>query len=255
MKKCVLFLVLLLNCYCGFSQNEKNTDKKWTIGLQMNSLDKIPSLLNLDNPSDNRFYNDGTRKNKSFAIGIQANYSFSENCFFRIRSGVTFNNIYEYNEEIFSGGILLGKDYIHITNKNFNLAPGFFFTKRLERFDVFCGFEIPFIAYGQVKDTTSFEQYDRMTDTLTSYVYSHAKSDNGFAVGPAFNAGFNIHLSRNFSLGGETSYAFLYSKVGEISTVTVYSDGPTIVTGEFKDSYEIFFLPSPRFALNLSFHF
>jgi hypothetical protein len=247
----------LILSFCTYVSAQESNVKysKWKVGIQINSPDKTPSLLDFNNPNDNRIYSDGVRKNKSFAFGIQANYFFSENSFFRIRAGITFNNIYEQNDDTITTSGFLNKSYIHISNKNFFFSPGIFLKKDFDRFDVFCGFEIPYILYGQVKDTMSFEQYDRTADTLSSYVYSNAKSDKGFATGPAFTLGFNIHLSQHFSLGGEASAGFFYSKTGKISTVIVTSPGPTIVTGKFKDSTQTFFLPIERFSLNFNFSF
>ncbi len=242
----LLFVFLLPSCFC-FAQNEQDKDYKWGIGVQLNSLDKMPPLAGYYFGDDQPYFNTGDRKNKSYSAGLVLNYFFSNNRTTRIKIGISNNHFSEHREVVAGNNSIEDVDF---KQKIVNFCPGIFWNMKQNKLLFYGGFEMPILIYAKLKSTAGYVRTDPATSLILEQYSGVGEFDGGFAIGPGIFSGFNIQANKKILIGGE--FSILYRKVGGDLNGTYIETIPTNQTVITVDHQTIQNLAMPRLAASLN---
>ncbi len=213
-----LFPFLFFLSYFSFAQTIPNIENiakaklsKWSIGVQINTVDKLPpfTMFSDNNPlfhgGDIR---GGDKKNNSYSLGLIINYIFKENISIRIKTGITRINMSNYYELPYLHD---GTDDISLKQTTTNYIPGIEWNIVKGKINFYTGFEAPINIYGKY----NYKANDRsINNGMPSTTIITTKIDGGLSAGIGSFLGVRIHLFKNIFIGSEFSYSLLYSKIG-----------------------------------------
>ncbi|NVO03183.1 MAG: hypothetical protein HXX09_10840 [Bacteroidetes bacterium] len=227
MKKLLLLICAILIIGNANAQ-EKKTEKdyKWSVGIQLNTPErKIPNIedQSANGWDDGYLYNgeshNAITKDKTFALSLIGNYLLKDDNFLRCKVGFNNVDIKRLNDyRIDSLDNTISNAFKKRTD--FGVAFGIGKSLEIKHLNLYAGFELPFTFYGKTKFYYYYQANDVQTGTpLTSQEIS-GTIFKAYSIGIGNFAGFTFKFS-NFSIGGEISYAFLYSKRLSESTFQV----------------------------------
>jgi len=234
--KSLLTLIICLACLAATAQ-EKTKIHKWQLGIQANSVEKLPSI---DGILDGHFLI-GHQKDKSYSFGLYGIYSLNESMDFRLRFSYTKRNIHDNvgNPDSNSTAQLNSIGYDNIKQNIFRFAPGVIWHINSIPFRLYGGFELLYTEYDKMNLYIDTKGYSN--NIMTMEETWDVKIPKGYGVGIGSLIGFQVHLVKSFSIGTEFSYAYgytNYSKGKAIRTVIDYYYQPVYPTGILKDSYD-----------------
>lgn len=210
----------------------KSKLSKWVIGIQINTPERMSPLEEQTEKSGSSTWNDeeflykgvsanATTKDRSFAASIIANYYLKDDVFIRCKTGVDNIDIK-----------LLPDDYIEATGiyhyyynawkkrTDFIIAPGIGGKIVIKKFGFFAGFDVPFTYYGKAQTYNYYQTNDAITGVQISSSEQSGSIFKAYSIGIGNFAGFAF-MFKQFSFGGEISYAFLYNKRMSESTFRI----------------------------------
>ncbi|HTL80863.1 MAG TPA: hypothetical protein VL651_04125 [Bacteroidia bacterium] len=254
-KNFLLLLSLFTTCFC-FSQNDQAQNYKWAVGLQLNTIERLPDLGN-GSLIDERFYLGSIEKNKSFSIGVPISKRINENLFFRTGLSWTHRNIIEDAAPVNPSG-----DYVinhaQITQSIIKISPGILWGESQNKIMFYGGFILPVTIYGTTKITEHTDSYS--ADTISYMEDGIISIPNGISVGIGSLSGFSIRINQHLCVGSEISFAYAFSKIGDGETEltrTSLSPGgsPQTTTLKWNDSIQRVGIFDMQGSISFSFTF
>jgi hypothetical protein len=230
---------------CSLAQIKNNAkENKWQIGIFASTIDKPTPLAMLNIGIDYPYFGQNDRINKSFALGITANYFFKSIKAVRILIGISHNDINDHDVGELGS---MKTVYDHkIKQDIINISPGFFWNMNHDKLNFYGGFEIPVIIYCKLSLTGSYQEYSLSSGDLSRDYGGTVQADGGYALGPGIFSGFNIQIFKRIFLGGEFDFAVLYNRVGGDIKGVGYDSFPIQQIETSKDSQKIITYYNPR---------
>jgi hypothetical protein len=208
--KIYLLVIGYLISISSIAQKNNNVkENKWQVGVYASLPDKM-TPIGISSSIDYTILGKGTRKNKSFCIGLSANYFIKENNAVRIKAGITDYRFTE-NADV-TVGVNREINYVNYHQEIIHISPGIFWNLNQNIINIYGGIELPVLIYCPLK----YEGYGTsyILGNVDADISSTAKSQGGFAIGPGIFSGLNIKLFGRFLVGGEFSFDLLYYRVG-----------------------------------------
>jgi hypothetical protein len=256
------YLTLLFALF-HYSINAQNnsSEKKWILSLQLNSVDKIPSIGGIYDINDHSYYSSGNRKNSSVSFGISASYSLRDAVFARLKTSLTLNRIKETNHYTLIQNTITS-DSLSVYNNIFFFAPGLFFYTEVKPLIVYFGFEIPIISGSGVKIESSSWTIEQQYDTIYDAIRIKSNLPPFLSMGPATCIGIQVKLLKQITFGSELDLGLVNYRINGLietnttSNITTSNTYPPTITNttsevDFRDSFVFY----RKFSLSLNFHF
>jgi hypothetical protein len=253
----IISLALLLLPFIVLSQQDSS--RKFGISLNVNSVEDLP-YKDFDNSSVyGAFSTSGAAgvpsEDKSYSLGITANYFLSQDFALRFKVSKVNRNIIEtpsnnlissypistqtYNDSIFTRYSFNEDDWI--------IELGSFYQYGFKKFCFNGGFDLKYISHSITKlvDTTNDLTFASYEDNLPK----------GYSYGGDVFTGIDFCPSHFISIGCEFSTALLYTKFNGTQQYTIYQNSALYNETVSKDYYSTFKLHAPTASLNISFWF
>lgn len=204
-KKITFILILLPNFMFGQS-------KKLELGLMVGNNGQLESALNDFYPYNYYYYyyNNSNYNNKQASVKytIMARYLFNDHWSCRLKFGASVRK----NFQSIITSPQRYEDYDarqHLTN----VSPSICFSKKINKFEIMTGIEIPFIKVGNLvaKSRTKVKP-DSVTfakDIVTNY-----NTPGGFVFGLNNFISFKYHFTNWLNFGTEINYGFVFANLG-----------------------------------------
>lgn len=234
-----LVLFFIFSSYAFAQDTAKTKLSKWAVGVQVNTIEKIPSFGGVG-IADERYLSPSVENNKSYSFGLIGNYRLNENCSFRLQAGYTNRNIVEdyYPANPNNGNYTMSHATIRQTNTKF--SPGIQWGMKQKKFVLYGGFDIPFTLYGTMAIKGHTDSYTN--DTLSFIEDDVITIPRGISIGIGSFSGFLINVISHIAIGSEVSCAYLYSKTGNVTvfegTSSLPGGTPQTTTYKIKDSIQ-----------------
>ncbi|TAL58545.1 MAG: hypothetical protein EPN85_11425 [Bacteroidetes bacterium] len=246
----------------AMAQTKNDKEHKWQIGLQANTVDKLPSVAGLFIPDEKYVW--GSDKNKSYSLGFTANYFLKDNISLRIKFDYLNRNILQIQgdhvlDTMTTGGNLTER--AETTQKDFYFASGLQWSAPYKKTNVFYGIQLPYNKYGKIQVNYREEGYSN--NMLNSAFDRTVNIPGGYSFGIGSFWGINVNLSKHISLGTEFSCDFLiYSVFAKGQTTNVdttyyyYPAFPTdIESGHSDNTIEKYGVLSLKGTLKIAYSF
>jgi hypothetical protein len=218
MKGHFLTLITLFTCCSCFSQSAIVPDYKWSIGLQVNTVDQTQRFTNQTTTiywrDDDDLYisgNNTNTKDHSFDLSILGNYYMKDSRFIKSSFGVNQINIKSEAAASDSSG----NSYLFNSSKkqtDFDFCGGFGWLTTSNKISFYGGFQFRGAIYGKA----FVHKYYEWDDPAGAFYFSNevlGTIKNGFSIGVGNFVGF-LYRQKNIGIGGEISYSLMYSKYG-----------------------------------------
>jgi hypothetical protein len=187
---------------------------KGGISMYVSTTEKLNTFSTDD--YSNSWINYGTNVNKSFSLSVLSRILLSKNIYLRLAFGLTHFNIKNHGDRT-SGGRSIYDDKIY--QNIFKLNPGIEWHLRYNKLDFYAGFDIPLRKYNSLVIDRKEQNFD-LNGALIYEAHNVYNIVGGISFGLESLAGFNIFLSKHFSLGSELNIAYLYTNIGGNNTLT-----------------------------------
>ncbi len=213
---CILFFISL----SVFAQQQNEKKLKWQVGVQVNTVEKLPAISTLF-PDGNFLYANGRVNDKSYSAGITLNYLIKENFSLRIKFDYLKRNIIQdLGKEIIDSMAIVNlensTDHAEITEQNFYFAPGTQWNYVFQKLNIYYGLQTPVNIYGKIT-------VDELSETYNfnpSYVIVHSYEGTGkitipggYSFGTGTFLGGGISLGKHFTISSELTADFLFYSI------------------------------------------
>lgn len=181
----------------------------------------------------NNFNNNGAITNKSISVSIIPKYFISKEVLLRFEVGITNINMINHSQlyDLTSNpnySILADQS---IEQKIYRFAPGLQWNFMKKKFiETYCGVTASYLHYADMTYKDYRETKNMQNNVINDGYDNTSTATGGFAAGVGAFGGFNIYLNRHISLGAETSFSYLYKKIGNTFNTTGHSlVNPTVI--------------------------
>jgi|GEM_PF-2686547 len=265
MKKIFLFLItasFLLYADNSFDQ-EKTKLHKWQIGVQANTVDKLPAVAGLFIPDEKYLW--GLDKNKSYSLGFAANYFFKENIAIRLKVDYLNRNIYQTQGDHAADTITTGANFtetVKIIQRNYYFAPGIQWSIPYKKTNIFYGIQLPFNKYGEMQILYNGEAYSN--SNILNYTMERVVIiPGGYSFGIGSFWGMGININKHISVNTELSCDYLIYSVtakGQTTNTDIFYHyspvfPPETFSGHSDNTTEKFGVLSLKGTLKVAFSF
>ncbi|MFY9308843.1 MAG: hypothetical protein WAQ28_07320 [Bacteroidia bacterium] len=245
------------------SLKNKYFDRKWTVGININTVEPITEAGYDLYFGQLRLFNDFGQQ-KSFLTSFGANLSYKVKEHFRIRfsAKLTKYKVEEvFNEKNYISLSPPSNDYLidsgYVKQSTFVLSPGIFWSLNIRKVNFYSGLQIVYRKYNPAYEHLIYRIYSTQTDTLMSYKYYDIEQQGGYSIGVAPFIGFSANIYKGISLGGEFSSAYSYYKTGGKFSRTETRLYPIklIETSAYKHTYTAYKFSTVITSINIYYNF
>ncbi|MBK5286643.1 MAG: hypothetical protein JJE25_14725 [Bacteroidia bacterium] len=245
--------LLFVSFSCLAQQDTLKGKYKWGIGLQVNSLEELPPIVNLTN----FFQLSGDKKNTSFSLSIIGSHLLKNHSEIKIKVGITSYN-YSMDYKTIQSGQLVNVFHGELKQKTWHYSVGVVKSFLIDKLTFYGGSDIEIKLFGKYLEDDKIEGYQN--DTIIDIGFSNNIIDGGIGFGLGFNAGVNYRICNRLRLGLEFSSSFLYSKIGGnlIEHLTAYHSNNVLYYDEtfiWPEKIEEFNLKKPQSSFYLKYSF
>jgi hypothetical protein len=152
---------------------------------------------------DNESFDDHDVEQLSFSAGIKYQRQIKDNVSFRMRTGYSRIDLYEYQNKNGAFSSAESRQY------KLQLALGVVFALSERKFSLFGGFELPLYTHGRVRT-----EFIRSIDAVSFDEHIYSTIPSGFTAGIAPLMGFCYNFAKRFFCETEFSAMCLYGKTG-----------------------------------------
>lgn len=206
-----LILFFIFSSYAFAQDTTKTKPYKWGIGVQVNTVEKLPPLNAF---SDQSFIGgDGNKENRSFSFGVLTSYSLRPDLSIRYRYAHTKMDFKNTFIQILSDKNVTNNYYLKETINHF--AIGIQWNNSLSKKIFFYGgFEISYNNYSKYDLSYVTSGFDATVNNGMPFTSISKQSLlGGFSLGVSPYMGFIVNLTENILFGAEYSIAYDYSKI------------------------------------------
>ena len=201
----------------------------------------VADYLNLKEPIK---YNNAIPNIKYSA---SARYFFKENISIRMKLGKVIR------KDIHSQGSTTGRWDFDIRQSLVNFSPAVSFSKRLEKFELCTGLELPFIRVNDFFVNSYRYDLNNMNSTLGAIYKTTSKG--GLIYGFNNFIELKYHFTSRISLGAEIKYGLLFAKLGGsysvLSKVNADPNAPYSRYSEIEKKYKRTFFSPPEVSFGI----
>jgi len=226
--------------------------KKLDLGIMIGNNGQLESTLNDFYVADYLNLKEPIKYNNAIPnikYSASARYFFNENISIRIKFGKVIR------KDIHSQGSTTGRWDFDIRQSLVNFSPAVCFSKRVEKFELCTGLELPFIRVNDFVVNSYRYDLNNMKTTLAAIYKTTSKG--GLICGFNNFIGLKYHFTNRISLGTEVKYGLLFAKLGGNYTVLSKSDAdphtPYSKYSEIEKEYKRTFFSSPEISFGVFF--